>query len=228
MVPIKFRLNQTYGFVGDVVRRTSRWPPWWPSWTLEWNYFSNSESLCHSDTSRQVSAKSDLKFGRRCCLKNFKLATMVAFLDIGTIFAILNFYVAPMPPIKFWLNLTYSFGGDVVWRISIWPPWCPSWISEWNNFSNSESLCHVDTTHQISAQSDLQFGSCRLNNFKMATMAAILDIGTEWFYQFWISMLPQCLLLSFSSIQLMVLEEMSKMWKANNGQQTDDERQAMA
>ena len=30
-------------------------------------------------------------------------------------------------------------------------------------------------------------------------------------------MLPQCLPLSFSSIQLMVLEEMSKMWKANNG-----------
>ena len=32
----------------------------------------------------------------------------------GTILAILNLYVAPMPPIKFGLNLTYGFGGDVV------------------------------------------------------------------------------------------------------------------
>ena len=30
------------------------------------------------------------------------------------ILAILNLYVAPMPPIKFRLNLTYCFGGDVV------------------------------------------------------------------------------------------------------------------
>ena len=31
-----------------------------------------------------------------------------------TILAILNLYVAPMPPIKFWLNPTYSLGGDVI------------------------------------------------------------------------------------------------------------------
>ena len=32
----------------------------------------------------------------------------------GTILAILNHYVALMPPIKFRLNLTYGLGGDVV------------------------------------------------------------------------------------------------------------------
>ena len=32
----------------------------------------------------------------------------------GTILAILNLYVAPMPPIKFRLNLTYGFGEDIV------------------------------------------------------------------------------------------------------------------
>ena len=32
----------------------------------------------------------------------------------GTILAILNLYVVPMPPIKFRLNLTYGLGGDVV------------------------------------------------------------------------------------------------------------------
>ena len=31
----------------------------------------------------------------------------------GTILAILNLCVAPMPPIKFRLNLTYGFEGDI-------------------------------------------------------------------------------------------------------------------
>ena len=41
--------------------------------------FSNSECLCHCDASQKVLAQSDLRFGRRCRLKNFK-----AILDIGT------------------------------------------------------------------------------------------------------------------------------------------------
>ena len=213
MLPIKFWLNPTYS-LGDVVWRISRWLLWRPSWIAEWNDFSNSESPCCSNASYQVSARSDLQFGRRCRLKNFKMATMVAILDSGTeerfkqfwismslwclpssfgsirltvweemsfeefqavyggyqnvtILSILNLYVAPMPPIKFWLNLTYGLG-DVVWRIS---RWLPSWISERNHFSNSESLCRSDASHQVSAQSDLWFGKrCRLKNFKMATM----------------------------------------------------------
>ena len=45
-------------------------------------------------------------------------------------------------------------------------------------FSNSESPCHPDASNQVSAQSDLPFGSrCGLKNFKMA----ILNIGTEQF-----------------------------------------------
>ena len=51
--------------------------------------------------------------------------------------------------------------------------------------------------------------SC-LKNFKMATMAAILDIGMVQFEQFWISMSLQCFPSSFSSIQRMVWEEISK------------------
>ena len=49
----------------------------------EQNDFSNFESLCHCDASHQVSAQSDLEFGRRCCLKNFKMAAVAAFFDIG-------------------------------------------------------------------------------------------------------------------------------------------------
>ena len=78
--------------------------------------------------------------------------------------AILDLYVALMLPIKFWLNPTYSLGGDVVWRIS--PLW-PSWISEWNNFSNYEFLYCSDASHQVLAQSDLRFGKrCLLKNWQ--------------------------------------------------------------
>ena len=48
----------------------------------------------------------------------------------GTILAILNLYVTPMPPIKFQLNLTYGLEVDDIGRISRLPPWWPSWISE--------------------------------------------------------------------------------------------------
>ena len=101
-----------------------------------------------------------------------------------TTLAILNPYVAPMPPIKFWLNPTYGLG-DVIWSISRWPPWWPSWIWEQNDFSNSGSLQRSKASHQVSAQSDLLFGiRCPLKNFKMAAMATILDIKSKskYFY----------------------------------------------
>ena len=50
----------------------------------ERNDFSDSESVCRSNASHQVLAQSDLWFGRRCCLKNFKMATVAAILNIGT------------------------------------------------------------------------------------------------------------------------------------------------
>ena len=44
-------------------------------------------------------------------------------------------------------------------------------------FNNSESSCHPNASHQVSAQSDLLFERrCGLKNFKMV---AILDTGTE-------------------------------------------------
>ena len=76
--------SQSKGLEADVVSRFSRRPPRQPSWIAEWKDLSNSQSLCHSDASHQVSAQSDLRFGRRCHLKNFKMATVEAILDIGT------------------------------------------------------------------------------------------------------------------------------------------------
>ena len=76
-----------------MVSRFPRWLLRQPSWIAERNCFNNSESLCRSDASQQASAYSDLWFGRRCCLKNFKMAVM-----------------AP----SWILELTYGLGGDVV------------------------------------------------------------------------------------------------------------------
>ena len=87
-------------------------------------------------------------------------AISASLLDVGTILAILNLCNVPMPPIKFRLNLTYGLGGDVVWRISSWPPWRPSWISERNDYSNSDSLslrCFPSS-----------FGSIRLTVWEMS------------------------------------------------------------
>ena len=81
-----------------------------PSWILERKDFSISESPCHCDASHQVLAQSDLRFGRRCRLKNFKISWISERNDL----AILNLCVNAMPPIKFQLNPTYGLGGDVV------------------------------------------------------------------------------------------------------------------
>ena len=94
---------------------------------------------------------------------------MVDILDIG----IEWFY-------QFWISMSFrclpssfgliwhGFGEGVVRRISRWLPWRPSWILERNNFSNSESLCYCNASHQVLAQSDLRFVRiCRLKNFKM-------------------------------------------------------------
>ena len=169
VLPIKFQLNPTYSLGGDVVWRISRWPPWWPSWIWEWNDFSNSESLCHSDASHQVSTHSDLRFGRRCVLKNFKMIVMVAIFDIEMEPLSNSESLCPS-------NASHRFGSiwHMVWEemsfegISRQSPWRPSWISEWIDFSNSESLCHSDASYPVSAQSDLRFGRCHLKNFKMA------------------------------------------------------------
>ena len=76
------------------------------------NDFCNSEFLCHSDTSHQVWAESTLRFGRRCHLKNFKMAALAAIFNVGMehILAVLNLHVSPMPPIKFSALSDLPFG----------------------------------------------------------------------------------------------------------------------
>ena len=97
-------------------------------------------NLCHYDTSHQFLAQSNLRSGRRCRLKNFKMATMAAILDIRTEhFSNSESLCCSNASHQVLAQSTYGLG-DVVWTISRWPPWRPSWISEQNEFSNSESL----------------------------------------------------------------------------------------
>ena len=55
-----------------------------PSWISGRNNFSSCDSPCRLDASHEVSAQTDLRFGRRCGLKNFKMVAMAAILVIGT------------------------------------------------------------------------------------------------------------------------------------------------
>ena len=97
MPPTKFGLNLTYHSGADMAWIFSWWPPWRPFWISERKDFSNSESLCCSDASNQVSAQSDLRFGRRCghlgCRNRM-------------ILVILTLHVAPVTPTKFGLSLS--------------------------------------------------------------------------------------------------------------------------
>ena len=117
MLSIKFRLNPTYGLGGDVVWRIWRWPPW---------------------------------LGGHLGYRN------------GMSLAILNLCVAQMPPIKFWLNLTW-FGRRCYLKnfkiatghLSRWPP---AILDIWtNDFRNSESPCCHNASHKVSAQSNIWF-----------------------------------------------------------------------
>ena len=126
MLPIKFQLNPTDGLGGNVVWRISN------SWILKRNDLSISESLCCSDASHQVSDQSHMVW-EKFSFEEFQDGRY------------LN--VALMPPFKFRLSLTYDLGGNVVWRISRWLLCRPSWISEWNAYSNSITVMPLKFCH---------------------------------------------------------------------------------
>ena len=74
MPPIKLQLNLTYGLEEMLTEDFQDGHNGGHRGISEWTDFSNSESLCRSNASHPVLAQSDLWFGRRCCLKNFKMA----------------------------------------------------------------------------------------------------------------------------------------------------------
>ena len=148
MPSTKFWLHPTYRSRADN-KWFSRWIRfWWRCWKCEkllmdirmmdgpWS--TDHGMLTRSKAPGELTTE-DLQDG--CCghLRRYRNKMFLA---------ILNLHVTPMPRTKFWLNPTYHLA-DKVWRFSRWPPWRPSLISEQNGFSNSESLCRSNSSHQV-------------------------------------------------------------------------------
>ena len=86
-------------------------------------------------------------------------------------FAILNLHVTLISPTKFGHNSTYHSGANVVFQDG---------HSEQHDFCNSVCLYIARMHPIIFPLNPTRFGrGCRLKIFKMADMAAILDIETE-------------------------------------------------
>ena len=57
--------------------------PLWPSWIFDQHNFSLFRSRSHPVAKEQVSAQSDLRFEKRCRKLIFKMAAVVAILDLA-------------------------------------------------------------------------------------------------------------------------------------------------
>ena len=79
---------------------------------------------------------------------------------IRTILAIFDLEVTLMTSTKFQVN--WAFGSEETRnRFSRWPPWWPSWISYWNDFSYFWSTSHPDASYQVLSQLKISYQ----NNF---------------------------------------------------------------
>ena len=78
----------------------------------------------------KVSAQSDIIL-EQMLFKDGHCGSHLGFQN-RKILAILNLHLAPMPPIKFQLNLTYGLGRDVVWRFyNFYPKNARYWYHHW-------------------------------------------------------------------------------------------------
>ena len=71
---------------------------------------------------------------------------------IGRILAIFDLRVTPMLPTKFQGNWPFSSGEEAKNRFSRWPPWRPSWISDWHDFSYFWSTSHSNVSYEVWSQ----------------------------------------------------------------------------
>ena len=77
-----------------------------PSWIAKWNDLSNSESLCRSDAFHRFGSIHPMVWDKMS-FEEFQAIWAILNIGNGMILAILNLYKAPMPLIKFRLNLTW-------------------------------------------------------------------------------------------------------------------------
>ena len=162
MLPIKFWLNPTYGLGGNVIWKIygailnigmEQFKQFWISILLP--------CLPSSFGSIQLRVWENMPPIKFWLHPTYSLGGDVVwriFLDIRTE-QFWQFWISMLLPCLTSSFRSIGLGEDAVQRISRWPSsWWPSWISKQNDSSNSESLCHCDAFHQVSAQSNLGLG----------------------------------------------------------------------
>ena len=113
-------------------------------------------NLCYSNASHQVSAQSNLWF-LRCRLKNFKMATLdIKWSNFCNSESLCYFYASHQVPAQsdLWFERKCPFKN---FKMATVVAILAYWISEQNDLINSESPCSHNASHQVLAQSDLQF-----------------------------------------------------------------------
>ena len=148
MLPTKFLVNWPFGSGIEAKNRFSRLRPWQPSWISDRHDFSyfliNKSPWCFLLSFESIDfwvyekkRKTDFQDGRHGSLLGFTISMILAILDLQ---------VTPMLPTKFRANWPFGSGEEVKNRFSRWPPWRPTWISEWNNFNYFWSISHPNAS----------------------------------------------------------------------------------
>ena len=111
----------TLGLGGGILFNEAE--PLRPSWIFARHSFSLFWSRSHPVAKKQVSAQSDLRFEKRCRKLLFKMAAVVAILDIlPAHLAILCLIRVQMPIIKFRFNWIIEERSKI-WILNIFPIW---------------------------------------------------------------------------------------------------------
>ena len=155
----------------------------------EWKEFSSSESPCLPNANgtnfailnhqTPASLTNPTHFREQMSFQDFQDGHHSGHLGYwkGTNLAILNLQVTQC----LLAQSDLPSGANMVWRFQVATVAAILDIKT-ECISHSKSLRCSDTSHQVSAQTDLRFGRrCGLKIFKMADMETISDIGMKWF-----------------------------------------------
>ena len=139
---LKFLLKRIYDLKEDVGWRIPRWLfSAWPFLMCKWGVFCFWVSIL-PEAFHQFSAQENIWFGRRCWLKNFKIAVSAwpSLMCDRMIYAISESPYCQKPSSSLLPKRLYGLEGDGGWRIQSWvnSAW-PSLMCEWGDFCHFES-----------------------------------------------------------------------------------------
>ena len=157
MLLAKFRVKWPFSSEEEAKNWFSRWPPWqlsWISYQQDFSYFLIYKSPgCFLPSLKSISLSVQEK-KRKIGFQDVHHGSHLGF-PIRTILVIFDLQVTPMLPSKFGVNWPFS-SEEAKNRFSRWLSWWPSWISDWNDFSNFWSISHPGASYHVWSQ--LAFG----------------------------------------------------------------------